>query len=953
MIQIHGVITDPAGKPVPRALIELRALSTTGEVLMGSAMTFKCDQAGEYRFQLATGTYDVYAQNDQCGDMDYMGSGVVTAQSSDGPLNSILVDSGINLTPPLLDRALEAMQRSEAAAEATADDRQQIGSDVATAEQARLVATEQAAAASVSATTAGSKAGDATTSADAAAGSASNAQKWAENPVDVAVVPGKHSALHHATKANASASESATSATAAAASASTASAKATNANTSATTAATMAGEAATSASTAATHASAANNSKVTAATSATNAGSHASNAEKAAQAAEEAKVVTLDNAAKVGTLAEQVTADWVQVQESATQVAANATTVAGQAKEVSTNTDTVSQAKAAVQGMRDVVVAKTTQAQAAADTASSKASQAAQEQAAASASAQRAGMAEIKAEAWAQNPEGSDINGRPGEFSALHWAMQAQKWAQAISSQLVWAGPWNAAAGAPAVPAANQGIPFYRISHSGVIAGVPYVAGDYLHWDPTSRTWFKIDGSDAVISVNGMTGAVVLSAADVGARPASWVPGWADIIKPDLYPMSGGQLKGGVVAEGAVSATGSVIAEDVAKKSSLGLEADETGPYLSGKVPDENASSKLLVFTRKEVKSSKRLSSDEVRISTDAGLKFSPNEDLSGIAWGFGMDPATNRYMFHRYLDGVWKAAPMQLPVEGGIEVTSLKSMGNLEGQHVAVLHNANPRVELIQPGHSASLIYKPQNRQAIRFARSNGAGGETVAYGETDGDGFLTVGGRFRANYPAANRSWISKGQCPFWLEPQAVAGNGVLHGLVGTQYTYPGYWAVEMYHGVFAETNNADTLGHVFVGTDGGNYTKIWRLLNSGRMVSPGGWSIEPNGDLYSTRLGATVVDWVSAYFAQKNAASANADIVAGGWGQIGTYAHACCVANVGAQSAGYIIDGVHLKLACGADQWSGRGGTLPGTWKLLGYIVGNAQEGGWNTASWIRIR
>lgn len=46
MIQIHGVITDPAGKAVPGALIELRAISTTSEVLMGSAMTFKCDREG-------------------------------------------------------------------------------------------------------------------------------------------------------------------------------------------------------------------------------------------------------------------------------------------------------------------------------------------------------------------------------------------------------------------------------------------------------------------------------------------------------------------------------------------------------------------------------------------------------------------------------------------------------------------------------------------------------------------------------------------------------------------------------------------------------------------------------------------------------------------------------------------------------------------------------------------
>lgn len=424
MVQILGVITDPTGRPVPRAIIELRALSTTGEVLMGSAMTFKCDEAGGYSFQLAVGTYDVYAQNDVCGDMDYMGTGVVTAKSKDGPLNDILVDGGINLTPPLLDRAVEAMQRSEAAAEATAEDRQQTGRDVVATEQARATATKQAAAASASATTAGSKAASASASADAAAESEDNAKKWAENPVGAEVAPGQYSAIHHATNAGMAASASA---------------------------------------------------------------------------------------------------------DSEEAAAASAKTAASKAGEVEVNTSAVLQAEAAVQEMQGVVIAKADQAQAAASVASSKADQAAQEQAAASTSALRASEAKMMAEAWAQNPEGSDVNGRPGEFSALHWALKAQRWAQAITAQLVWAGPWNAAAGAPAVPDDGQGVPFYRISHPGVIAGVSYVAGDYLHWDPATRSWFRIDGSDAVISVNGMTGAVVLGAADVGARPASWVPRLEDV----------------------------------------------------------------------------------------------------------------------------------------------------------------------------------------------------------------------------------------------------------------------------------------------------------------------------------------------------------------------------------------------------------------------------------------
>lgn len=499
MIQIDGVITDPAGKPVPRALIELRALSTTGEVLMGSAMTFKCDQAGEYRFQLAAGTYDVYAQNDLCGDMDYMGTGVVTAQSTDGPLNSILVDSGINLTPPLLERAVEAMNRSESAARATEQDKQQTGSDVIATEQASNSAAKHAKAAAASALVAGNAEKGVT---EKAADVDQNARRVADHAARVEVqsagVAKSAATIAQQSLAVAAIEKAVTE---------------------------MRDVVVT---------------KTTAAQSAeTNAGGHASNAEKAALATESAKVVTLEKAGRVDIQAQQVSADSNLVQEKATQVAENAATVAGQAKEVSTNTDTVSQAKTTIQGMRDVVVAKTTQAQAAADTASTKASQAAQDQASANGSSQRASVSEGMAEAWAQNPEGSDINGRPGEFSALHWALQAQKWAQAITSQLVWAGPWNAAAGAPVAPAVNQGVPFYRISHPGMIASVSYVAGDYLHWDPATRSWFKIDGSDAVISVNGMTGAVVLSAADVGARPASWVPGWADITnKPVTMPPS-------------------------------------------------------------------------------------------------------------------------------------------------------------------------------------------------------------------------------------------------------------------------------------------------------------------------------------------------------------------------------------------------------------------------------
>ncbi|MGY3922062.1 prophage tail fiber N-terminal domain-containing protein [Aeromonas jandaei] len=140
MIRIFGTMTDPSGSPVPGAIIELRSISSTSEVLLGSTVNHKCDQQGAYSFQLAAGMYDAYAQNDRCGDMDYLGTAKVSANSADGDLHSILVDGGINITPPMLDSALAAAQRAESAADMTAADR------VITSQNAESAKTDSASA---------------------------------------------------------------------------------------------------------------------------------------------------------------------------------------------------------------------------------------------------------------------------------------------------------------------------------------------------------------------------------------------------------------------------------------------------------------------------------------------------------------------------------------------------------------------------------------------------------------------------------------------------------------------------------------------------------------------------------------------------------------------------------------------------------------------------------------
>ncbi|EON88573.1 prophage tail fiber N-terminal domain-containing protein, partial [Plesiomonas shigelloides] len=151
MIRVFGQITDASGKGVAGAMIELRALKSSTEVLYGSVLTYKCDASGHYEFPLAIGAYDTYAQNDICGDMDYLGTAVVTADTDDGDLHHILVDGGINITPPMLDAAMEFALRAEKAATSAKSDRIQTGKDVIVTDQNKQVAETKAQESAISA----------------------------------------------------------------------------------------------------------------------------------------------------------------------------------------------------------------------------------------------------------------------------------------------------------------------------------------------------------------------------------------------------------------------------------------------------------------------------------------------------------------------------------------------------------------------------------------------------------------------------------------------------------------------------------------------------------------------------------------------------------------------------------------------------------------------------------
>lgn len=87
---------------------------------------------------------------------------------------------------------------------------------------------------------------------------------------------------------------------------------------------------------------------------------------------------------------------------------------------------------------------------------------------------------------------------------------------------------------------------------------------------------------------------------------------------------------------------------------------------------------------------------------------------------------------------------------------------------------------------------------------------------------------------------------------------------------------------------------------------------------------------------------------------AAQGNADIVASGWGQVGTYMFAALVYDQGQAGLGGLKAGSLLRPS-GGGEWSYNAGqALPGTWKQLGSLLNMNNDDRWDDRStlWIRV-
>ncbi|BCK65729.1 hypothetical protein KAM338_23430 [Aeromonas caviae] len=387
---------------------------------------------------------------------------------------------------------------------------------VDSATSSKNAAASSATAAASSATAAASSATSASSSKTAAASSAT------------AAAASQGVATTKASESQASAAASANKAADAAVSASTASTKAGEAATSAATASTKAGEAAASATTASTKAGEAAASATAAATSATAAKTSETNANTKASAAASSAVTSqkwADNAVDSAVTTGKFSAlhHATKASESAAAAAASANTSLIKASEASGHASSASTSAS-------TATTKAGEAATGASTATAKAAAAASSATSAASSATAAGnsatAAANSATAASNSASSASSSKAAAASSAADAAASAQIAREAMyvsTGALMEAGEVNMSSGVyptPLTGAADKDLAcFWKVTTAGVssLDGVDYEVGDTLVYSSSLKKFYKIDNTESVQSVNGMKGAVRLTAADVGA----------------------------------------------------------------------------------------------------------------------------------------------------------------------------------------------------------------------------------------------------------------------------------------------------------------------------------------------------------------------------------------------------------------------------------------------------
>lgn len=260
-------------------------------------------------------------------------------------------------------------------------------------------------------------------------------------------------------------------------------------------------------------------SEIAAAASAVQASDEATKAANQATdaAASAAAALASKNAAAVSQNAANNSA--ISAKGDADRAAASATAAAG--SQTAAATEAVAANNSATAAKTSETNAKNSETNAAgsASAAATSATNAGSSAAAAATSATNANTAKTGAEAardlaekWASNPEDQVVQN--GKYSAMHWAKKAETYAGSVVGVISDQGAWDASGGV--YPSKPSNSTFWKVTVAGVVGGIDYGVGDTLMFSLALDDFYKIDNTEAVTSVNGMTGAVTVTKSHVG-----------------------------------------------------------------------------------------------------------------------------------------------------------------------------------------------------------------------------------------------------------------------------------------------------------------------------------------------------------------------------------------------------------------------------------------------------
>ncbi|OAD82862.1 hypothetical protein ATN89_17420 [Comamonas thiooxydans] len=193
---------------------------------------------------------------------------------------------------------------------------------------------------------------------------------------------------------------------------------------------------------------------------------------------------------------------------SKTAAAASQTAAAASQTAAKTSETNAAASQTAAKTSETNAAASQTAAAGSASTASSKATEA-------SNSASNAAASALNAKTSETNSKTSETAAAASAAAAKESEDTARSIVGSVQNSFAEMGGVDLSTGKyPATPGLAS---IWRVQVGGTVSGVLYEAGDFLIYSKVLAAFYRINNSAAVTTVNGKTGAVVLSAADVGA----------------------------------------------------------------------------------------------------------------------------------------------------------------------------------------------------------------------------------------------------------------------------------------------------------------------------------------------------------------------------------------------------------------------------------------------------